>query len=142
MKLVIYNTENSRTAEDRIGRRSIRFNNINGSMYLSYQLVKDLDVRPDDRLEFARDEDNPKSWFLHKTADKLGFSLHTDKGGARLINKFICKSVLDIVKVGQNATFLVSKDPVHTEQGVFYKIMLSCPIVSNRKPKGKSAARS
>ena len=38
MKLVIYNTANSRTAEDRIGRRSIRFNSVNGNMYLSLHL--------------------------------------------------------------------------------------------------------
>ena len=73
MKLVIYNTANSRTAEDRIGRRSIRFNSVNGNMYLSLHLTKDLNVKPGDRLEFARDEDDPKAWFLRKTTDKQGF---------------------------------------------------------------------
>lgn len=33
MKLVIYNTANSRTAEDRIGRRSIRFNSVKLQTY-------------------------------------------------------------------------------------------------------------
>lgn len=89
MKLVIYNTANSRTAEDRIGRRSIRFNSVNGNMYLSLHLTKDLNVKPGDRLEFARDEDDPKAWFLRKTTDKQGFPLQSNGGGIRLHNKFV-----------------------------------------------------
>ena len=38
--------------------------------------------------------------------------------------------------------FLVSKDPVQTEQGVFYKILLSCPIYSNSAPKRKPATKA
>lgn len=34
--------------------------------------------------------------------------------------------------------FMVSKDPVETEQGTFYKIIVSCPILTKRKPKAKS----
>ncbi len=45
-----------------------------------------------DRLEFAHDENNPKEWFLHKTADKQGFPLQFNRGGTRLRNKYICKT--------------------------------------------------
>ena len=109
MKLVIYNTANSRTAEDRIGRRSIRFNSVNGNMYLSLHLTKDLNVKPGDRLEFARDEDDPKAWFLRKTTDKQGFPLQSNGGGIRLHNKFVCQTVLDTVKIKGSAVFFVSK---------------------------------
>lgn len=142
MKLVIYNTANSRTAEDRIGRRSIRFNSVNGNMYLSLHLTKDLNVKPGDRLEFARDEDDPKAWFLRKTTDKQGFPLQFNGGGIRLHNKFVCQTVLDTVKIKGSAVFFVSKDPVQTEQGVFYKILLSCPIYSNSAPKRKPATKA
>ncbi|MCS2930634.1 hypothetical protein NXV69_13715 [Bacteroides ovatus] len=42
-------------------------------------------------------------------------------------SKFICKTVLDMAKIKDNATFLVSKDLVETEQRAFYKIIFSCP---------------
>ena len=32
--------------------------------------------------------------------------------------------------------------PVQTEQGVFYKILLSCPIYSNSAPKRKPATKA
>lgn len=56
-------------------------------------------------------------------------------GGTRLRNKYICKTILDIAKVKESATFLVSKDPVKTELGSFYRIILSCPILPKNKPK-------
>ena len=74
-----------------------------------------------DRLEFGCDENNPKEWFLHKTTDKRGFPLQFNRGGTRLRNKYICKTILDIAKVKESATFLVSKDPVKTELGPFYR---------------------
>ena len=40
-----------------------------------------------------------------------------------------------IAKVKESATFLVSKDPVKTELGSFYRIILSCPILPKNKPK-------
>lgn len=137
MKLVIYNIENCRMSENRVGKRSIRFNSVTGNMYLSTKLAKELNITMNDCLEFANDEHNPKEWYLHKTADKQGFPLQFNKGGTRLRNKYICKTILDMVKIKESATFLVSKDPVKTEQGIFYKIILSCPILSKNKPAAK-----
>ena len=109
-----------------------------GAMYLSSKWAKDLGISLNDRLEFANDESNPKDWYLHKTTEEQGFPLQVNKGGVRLRSKFICKTVLDMAKIKDNATFLVSKDPVETEQGTFYKIIVSCPILTKRKPKAKS----
>lgn len=94
-----------------------------------------MNITMNDRLEFAHDENNPKEWFLHKTADKQGFPLQFNRGGTRLRNKYVCKTILDIAKVKESATFLVSKDPVKTELGSFYRIILSCPILPKNKPK-------
>ena len=47
----------------------------------------------------------------------------------------ILTTILDIAKVKESATFLVSKDPVKTELGSFYRIILSCPILPKNKPK-------
>ena len=58
-----------------------------------------MNITMNDRLEFAHDENNPKEWFLHKTADKQGFPLQFNRGGTRLRNKYICKTILDIAKV-------------------------------------------
>ena len=129
MKFVIYNVENCRTRENRVGKRSIRFNSVTGNMYLSTKLAKEMNITMNDRLEFGCDENNPKEWFLHKTTDKRGFPLQFNRGGTRLRNKYICKTILDIAKVKESATFLVSKDPVKTELGPFYRIILSCPIL-------------
>lgn len=49
-----------------------------------------MNITMNDRLEFAHDENNPKEWFLHKTADKQGFPLQFNRGGT---NKYICKTV-------------------------------------------------
>ena len=84
-----------------------------------------MNITMNDRLEFAHDENNPKEWFLHKTADKQGFPLQFNRGGTRLRNKYICKTILDIAKV----------NPVKTELGSFYRIILSCPILPKNKPK-------
>lgn len=92
-----------------------------------------MNITMNDRLEFAHDENNPKEWFLHKTADKQGFPLQFNRGGTRLRNKYICKTILDIAKVKESATFLVSKDPVKTELGSFYRIILSCPVPFSRR---------
>lgn len=100
-------------------------------------LEKELNITMNDRLEFAHDENNVKEWYLHKTTDKQDFPLQFNRGGTRLRNKYICKTILDIVKIKESATFLVSKDPVKTEQGFFYKIILSCPILSKNKPAAK-----
>ena len=100
-----------------------------------HELEKEMNITMNDRLEFAHDENNPKEWFLHKTADKQGFPLQFNRGGTRLRNKYICKTILDIAKVKESATFLVSKDPVKTELGSFYRIILSCPILPKNKPK-------
>ena len=129
MKFVIYNVENCRTRENRVGKRSIRFNSVTGNMYLSTKLAKEMNITMNDRLEFGCDENNLKEWFLHKTTDKRGFPLQFNRGGTRLRNKYICKTILDIAKVKESATFLVSKDPVKTELGPFYRIILSCPIL-------------
>lgn len=137
MKFVIYNIENCRVSANRVGKRSIRFNSVTGNMYLSTKLAKELNLTMNDRLEFAHDENNVKEWYLHKTADKQGFPLQFNRGGTRLRNKYICKTILDMVKIKESATFLVSKDPVKTEQGFFYKIILSCPILSKNKPAAK-----
>ncbi len=137
MKFVIYNVENCRTRENRVGKRSIRFNSVTGNMYLSTKLAKEMNITMNDRLEFGCDENNPKEWFLHKTTDKRGFPLQFNRGGTRLRNKYICKTILDIAKVKESATFLVSKDPVKTELGPFYRIILSCPILPKNKPNYK-----
>lgn len=44
MKFVIYNVENCRTRENRVGKRSIRFNSVTGNMYLSTKLAKEMNI--------------------------------------------------------------------------------------------------
>ena len=123
MKFVIYNVENCRTRENRVGKRSIRFNSVTGNMYLSTKLAKEMNITMNDRLEFGCDENNPKEWFLHKTTDKRGFPLQFNRGGTRLRNKYICKTILDIAKVKESATFLV------------------CGLSDGRKPSGRIAGQ-
>ena len=140
MKLVIYNRENCRVmSEERVGKKSIRFSRDTGSIYLSTKLTKDLNIKSGDRLELANDESNAKEWYLRKTTEEQGFPLQINKSGSRIISKFVCKTVLNTVKIKESATFLVSKEPVKTEQGTFYKIILSCPIFSKHKPSTNKA---
>ena len=79
-------------------------------MYLSTKLAKEMNITMNDRLEFGCDENNLKEWFLHKTTGQARFSAAVQQGGTRLRNKYICKTILDIAKVKESATFLVSKD--------------------------------
>ena len=111
MKFVIYNVENCRTRENRVGKRSIRFNSVTGNMYLSTKLAKEMNITMNDRLEFGCDENNPKEWFLHKTTDKRGFPLQFNRGGTRLRNKYICKTILDIAKVKEKRNILGIERP-------------------------------
>ena len=55
MKFVIYNVENCRTRENRVGKRSIRFNSVTGNMYLSTKLSKEMNITMKERLEIGTD---------------------------------------------------------------------------------------
>ena len=67
MKFVIYNVENCRTRENRVGKRSIRFNSVTGNMYLSTKLAKEMNITMNDRLEFGCDENLACQWFCAET---------------------------------------------------------------------------
>ena len=135
MKLFIYNKEDAVSVSARNGERTIRLNRSNGSIYISRVLAGTLELKEDEKLIFANDEDSPKDWYLCKTSDDVGFAVKNDKAGVRFVNKFLSAKVLDSVKIESNATFLVAKEPINDNGTLYYRIIVSSPIQTNVKRK-------
>lgn len=134
MKLLIFNKENTTTFATRKGERTIRLNKNTGIIYLSRTLSDELELKGNERMFFAYDEENTKDWYLCKTGDESGFAIKNDKAGVRFSNKFLSTRILDTAKVEDYATFLVAKVPVEVEGQKYYKILVSSPVGLNVKP--------
>ena len=128
MKLIIYNKENSLSTSMRTGERTIGFNRKAGMIYLSRVLAAQIDLKEEDKIILANDEEDKKAWYFSKTTEESGFSLKNNKGGIRLTNKLLASKVLDSVKIDSNATFLVSKEATEVDGLVFYRIITSGPL--------------
>lgn len=135
MKLLIYNKGNSLSTTARVGERSIGLSRSNGMIYLSKVLATEIGLSDDDKIILANDEEDKKGWYLCKTNDELGFSFKNDKGGFRIINKFLVNKILNSLKIDTSATFLVGKDPLEVDDLRFYRIITSSPIINKRSTK-------
>lgn len=137
MKLLIYNKGNSLSTTARVGERSIGLSRRNGVIYLSKVLATEIALSDNDKIVLANDEEDKKGWYLCKTSDELGFSFKNDKGGYRIINKFLVNKILNSLKIDTNATFLVARDPLEVNGLKFYRIITSSPII-NKRTKGNA----
>lgn len=153
MGLLVYNRKKCLTSETRAGQRSIRIDRF-GNMALTTTLVAEMGLHDGSMISLANDEDNPKKWYLCCSDDLDGFRVRIDWNprktnlpyadevcmGARFNSRWLGRKILDCAGVEGPATFMISQKTIEVEGYVYYRIIVSNPIVREnrvytRKPK-------
>ena len=129
MALIVYNKENSRPQEVLYkGKRTINLDS-RGTVYLSKTMSIELGVLGGGRVSFAHDDDTG-DWYICRTTDDAGFIVWKDKRCARFSAGFIVQKLMQQAKVEQKSVqFMMAKTPMEVNGTVYYKILLSNPIL-------------
>ena len=126
MALIVYNKENSRPQEVTYkGKRTINLDS-RGTVYLSKMMSIELGVLGGGRVSFAHD-DETGDWYI---CDDDGFIVWKDKRCARFSAGFIVHRLMRQAKVERKSVqFMMAKTPMEVNGTVYYKILLSNPIL-------------
>ena len=129
MALIVYNKENSRPQEVLYkGKRTINLDS-RGTVYLSKTMSIELGVLGGGRVSFAHDDDMG-DWYICRTTDDDGFIVWKDKRCARFSAGFIVHRLMQQAKVERKSVqFMMAKTPMEVNGTVYYKILLSNPIL-------------
>ena len=129
MALIVYNKENSRPQEVLYkGKRTINLDS-RGTVYLSKTMSIELGVLGGGRVSFAH-EDDTGDWYICRTTDDAGFIVWKDKRCARFSAGFIVQKLMQQAKVERKSVqFMMAKTPMEVNGTVYYKILLSNPIL-------------
>ncbi|MFS2526858.1 hypothetical protein [Parabacteroides distasonis] len=129
MALIVYNKENSRPQEVTYkGKRTINLDS-RGTVYLSKMMSIELGVLGGGRVSFAHD-DETGDWYICRTTDDDGFIIWKDKRCARFSAGFIVHRLMRQAKVERKSVqFMMAKTPMEVNGTVYYKILLSNPIL-------------
>ena len=126
MALIVYNKENSRPQEVTYkGKRTINLDS-RGTVYLSKMMSIELGVLGGGRVSFAHD-DETGDWYICRTTDD---DVWKDKRCARFSAGFIVHRLMRQAKVERKSVqFMMAKTPMEVNGTVYYKILLSNPIL-------------
>ena len=129
MALIVYNKENSRPQEVTYkGKRTINLDS-RGTVYLSKMMSIELGVLGGGRVSFAHD-DETGDWYICSTTDDGGFIVWKDKRSARFSAGLIVQRLMRQAKVERKSVqFMMAKTPMEVNGTVYYKILLSNPIL-------------
>ena len=129
MALIVYNKENSRPQEVTYkGKRTINLDS-RGTVYLSKMMSIELGVLGGGRVSFAHD-DETGDWYIFLTTYDYGFIVWKDKRCARFSAGFIVHRLMRQAKVERKSVqFMMAKTPMEVNGTVYYKILLSNPIL-------------
>ena len=129
MALIVYNKENSRPQEVLYkGKRTINLDS-RGTVYLSKTMSIELGVLGGGRVSFAHDDDTG-DWYICRTTDDAGFNVWKEKRCARFSAGFIVQKLMQQAKVERKSVqFMMAKTPMEVNGTVYYKILLSNPIL-------------
>ena len=131
MALIVYNKENSRPQEVTYkGKRTINLDS-RGTVYLSKTMSIELGILGGGRVNFAHD-DETGDWYICRADDNEGFIVWKDKRCARFSAGFIVHRLMQQARVERKSVqFMMAKTPMEVGGVVYYKILLSNPILSN-----------
>ena len=129
MALIVYNKENSRPQEGLYkGKRTINLDS-RGTVYLSKTMSIELGVLGGGRVSYAHDDDTG-DWFICRTTDDDGGIVWKDKRCASFSAGFIVHRLMQQAKVERKSVqFMMAKTPMEVNGTVYYKILLSNPIL-------------
>lgn len=98
-------------------------------VYLSKTMSIELGVLGGGRVSFAHDDDTG-DWYICRTTDDAGFIVWKDKRCARFSAGFIVQKLMQQAKVERKSVqFMMAKTPMEVNGTVYYKILLSNPIL-------------
>ena len=129
MALIVYNKENSRPQEVTYkGKRTINLDS-RGTVYLSKMMSIELGVLGGGRVSFAHD-DETGDWYICRTTDDDWFIVWKDKRCARFSAGFIVHRLMRQAKGERKSVqVMMAKTPMEVNGTVYYKILLSNPIL-------------
>ena len=129
MALIVYNRENSRPQEVIYnGKRTINMDS-RGTVYLSKTMSIELGILGGGRVNFAHD-DETGDWYICRDDDNGGFIVWKDRRCARFSAGFIVQRLMRQAKVDRKSVlFMIAKTPMEAGGVVYYKILLSNPIL-------------
>lgn len=129
MKLKTYNKDNSSSI--RLGVPIIRFNAKDGSIALSSELCRRLNLKGDECIQFHQEIDEPKNWYLELLPKQKSdaFSIRPDKNSKRFVlnSSVIAKTFLTSLGLSPMAvaSCLVATEPTELEGMRLY------PLITN-----------
>lgn len=129
MALIVYNRENSRPQEVIYnGKRTINMDS-RGTVYLSKTMSIELGILGGGRVNFAHD-DETGDWYICRDDGNGGFIVWKDRRCARFSAGFIVQRLMRQAKVDRKSVqFMIAKTPMEAGGVVYYKILLSNPIL-------------
>ena len=129
MALIVYNRENSRPQEVTYnGKRTINMDS-RGTVYLSKTMSIELGILGGGRGNFAHD-DETGDWYICRDDGNGGFIVWKDRRCARFSAGFIVQRLMRQAKVDRKSVqFMIAKTPMEAGGVVYYKILLSNPIL-------------
>lgn len=129
MALIVYNRENSRPQEVTYnGKRTINMDS-RGTVYLSETMSIELGILGGGRVNFAHD-DETGDWYICRDDGNGGFTVWKDRRCARFSAGFIVQRLMRQAKVDRKSVqFMIAKTPMEAGGVVYYKILLSNPIL-------------
>ncbi len=113
MKLKVYDKKNSNLFL--VGKPTVRISRKAGLLTFQKGAIELMGLVPGDKLIVCNDEDSPRDWYIHKTADPEGFAPKAKgKINANIVqfnSTILAAKILDSAGVAQRASFTISKTP-------------------------------
>ena len=130
MKLKVYDKRNSCSIST--GRPTVRISRKAGLLTFQKGAIALLGLLPGDRLIVCNDEDSPRDWYIHKTADPEAFAPKPKgKAGANIVqfnSSILAAKVLDSAGVAERASFAISKTPAIINGMEYWPLITANPI--------------
>lgn len=136
MKLKVFNTQNCVT---KAGKKyppalNIRFD---GRITLNDALIKKLNLKAGDKIEFSHDEENPTYWLLSICKNDAGFALYSKfKSCALSIHSAVlAQKIFDSVEAtaASSLTIKVAPFPQQIKKIDYYELLTSSMIIREIK---------
>ena len=130
MKLKVYDKRNSCSFST--GRPTVRISRKAGLLTFQKGAISLLGLLPGDKLIVCNDEDSPRDWYIHKTADPEAFApKQKGKAGANIVqfnSSILATKVLDSAGVAGRASFAISKTPAIINGMEYWPLITANPI--------------
>jgi len=129
MELIIFSRLN--TTATRNIQKTINVSIYGGIIYFSKSVVKDMKLKPGNRILVAQQKDNAKNWLVRKAdqSDETAFELKDDQGTLLFRCTNLARNILSKFGNPKSMKFLVEKEPVEIGGAQYVKLI---PLIPNQ----------